>query len=139
MKNIIELVDVYKKVKVSKNDYYLLDNINIGIKRGTITIIKGESGAGKTTLLNVITALDKKTSGDIYYNGFLVKKKIYEFGIVFQELNLFPNLNIYQNIKIGNLKKTKKDVLKMMEELDLYKYRKNSIYELPEESVKKLQ
>ena len=130
MGNIIELVDVYKKVKVNKNDYYLLENINIGIKRGTITIIKGESGSGKTTLLNVITGLDKKTSGDIYFNGFLVRKKRYEFGIVFQELNLFPNLNIYQNIKIGNLKKPKKDVLKMMEELDLYKYRKNDIYEL---------
>lgn len=130
MQNIIELVDVYKKLKLKKSNYYLLENINLGIKKGSFTIVVGEVGSGKTTLLNVITGLDSKTSGDIYFNGFLVKKKRYEFGIVFQDLNLFPNLNIYQNIKIGNLKKSKKKVLEIMKELDLYKYRNNSIYEL---------
>jgi len=130
MQNIIELVDVYKKIKLKKTDYYLLENINLGIKKGSFTIVVGEVGSGKTTLLNVITGLDSKTSGDIYFNGFLVKKKRYEFGIVFQDLNLFPNLNIYQNIKIGNLKKSKKQVLEIMKELDLYKYKNNSIYEL---------
>jgi len=130
MQNIIELVDVYKKIKLKKTDYYLLENINLGIKKGSFTIVVGEVGSGKTTLLNVITGLDSKTSGDIYFNGFLVKKKRYEFGMVFQDLNLFPNLNIYQNIKIGNLKKSKKQVLEIMKELDLYKYKNNSIYEL---------
>ena len=130
MQNIIELVDVYKKIKLKKSNYYLLENINLGIKRGSFTIVVGEVGSGKTTLLNVITGLDYKTSGDIYFNGFLVKKKRYEFGIVFQDLNLFPNLNIYQNIKIGNLKKSKKEVLEIMKELDVYKYKNNSIYEL---------
>ena len=130
MQNIIELVDVYKKIKLKKSNYYLLENINLGIKKGFFTIVVGKVGSGKTTLLNVITGLDSKTSGDIYFNGFLVKKKIYEFGIVFQDLNLFPNLNIYQNIKIGNLKKSKKKVLEIMKELDLYKYKNNSIYEL---------
>lgn len=130
MQNIIELVDVYKKIKLKKINYYLLENINLGIKKGSFTIVVGEVGSGKTTLLNVITGLDSKTSGDIYFNGFLVKKKRYEFGMVFQDLNLFPNLNIYQNIKIGNLKKSKKEVLEIMKELDLYKYKNNSIYEL---------
>ena len=123
MQNIIELVDVYKKIKLKKADYYLLENINLGVKKGAFTIVVGEVGSGKTTLLNVITGLDSKTSGDIYFNGFLVKKKRYEFGIVFQDLNLFQNLNIYQNIKIGNLKKSKKQVLEIMKELDLYKYK----------------
>lgn len=130
MINAIDIVSVYKKVKNNKREYYILDNINLNIKKGKMTLIVGESGSGKTTLLNIITNLDKDYIGEVFYNGFLSTKTKCNFGVVFQSLNLFPNLNVYQNIKIGNRKKSKKEVFEIMDYLDLKKYQKSFIYEL---------
>ncbi len=138
MENIIELVNIYKKYKLNNNIYYLLDNINLSIKKSSITIIEGESGSGKTTLLNVISNIDNISSGDIYYNGFKLRKNKKYFGIVFQDLNLFPNLNVYENIKIGNLKSSKKEIIKIMEELDLLKYKDKNIFELSGGEMQKI-
>lgn len=138
MENIIELVNVYKKYKLNNNTYYLLDNINLCIKKSSITIIEGPSGSGKTTLLNVMSNIDNISNGDIYYNGFKLKKNKKYFGIVFQDLNLFPNLNVYENIKIGNLKSSKKEIINIMEELDLLKYKDKNIFELSGGEMQKI-
>lgn len=138
MENIIELVNVYKKYKLNNNIYYLLDNINLCIKKSSITIIEGPSGSGKTTLLNVMSNIDNISSGDIYYNGFKLKKNKKYFGIVFQNLNLFPNLNVYENIKIVNLKSSKKEIINIMEELDLLKYKDKNIFELSGGEMQKI-
>ena len=116
----------------------MLDNINLCIKKSSITIIEGSSGSGKTTLLNVMSNIDNISSGDIYYNGFKLKKNKKYFGIVFQNLNLFPNLNVYENIKIGNLKSSKKEIINIMEELDLLKYTEKNIFELSRGEMQKI-
>lgn len=61
--------------------------------------IVGPSGAGKTTLLRIIAGLETKDSGEILIDG-----KPYDpgnVGVVFQDFNLFPNLNVLQNITLA--------------------------------------
>lgn len=119
--SILFLLDnVYKRYQQNNNYYYILDNINLEIKKGLITLVKGSIGSGKTTILNILSLLDNDYMGDVYYNGVNVlyyKKKerdkirLSDMGIVFQEHNLLPNLNIYQNIKLGNKNHKKKEDL----------------------------
>lgn len=62
-----------------KTTFCALNNINITIPKGKLTILRGKSGSGKTTLMNLLGALDKPTAGEIYLNDlnsphFLRKK-----------------------------------------------------------------
>jgi polar amino acid transport system ATP-binding protein len=78
----------------------VLKAINLDIKKGEIVSIIGPSGSGKSTLLKVIASLESIDSGIIETNGSL--------GMVFQNYNLFKNMNAIENITIG-LKDVKKN------------------------------
>ena len=81
-----------------------LDNVNLVVERSKITTLLGPSGCGKTTLLKVIAGLEKPSSGKVYFDGIDVtglppeKRNI---GFVFQDLALFPHLDVYGNIAFG--------------------------------------
>ena len=69
-KNIIlNLQDVTKKYKYGDQEVIALDKVNLEIKESEIIVILGASGAGKTTLLNVLSGLDRPTSGKVYIDG----------------------------------------------------------------------
>ncbi len=79
-----------------------------------VTII-GSSGSGKSTLLRCVNLLEKPTSGEILYNGKNILDEdtnIYEYrthlGMVFQQFNLFNNLNVLENCTVGPIKVLKK-------------------------------
>ncbi|MGN9009328.1 amino acid ABC transporter ATP-binding protein [Lactobacillus amylovorus] len=77
----------------------ILKDISFTLKDGEIMTIVGPSGAGKTTLLRIIAGLETKDSGEILIDG-----KPYDpgnVGVVFQDFNLFPNLNVLQNITLA--------------------------------------
>lgn len=81
------------------NNRPILKDISFTLKDGEIMTIVGPSGAGKTTLLRIIAGLEAKDSGEILIDG-----KPYDpgnVGVVFQDFNLFPNLNVLQNITLA--------------------------------------
>ena len=81
------------------NNRPILKDISFTLKDGEIMTIVGPSGAGKPTLLRIIAGLETKDSGEILIDG-----KPYDpgnVGVVFQDFNLFPNLNVLQNITLA--------------------------------------
>lgn len=97
-----------KNLSKEFNGHPILRDIFFTLKDGEIMTIVGPSGAGKTTLLRIIAGLETKDSGEILIDG-----KPYDsgkVGVVFQDYNLFPNLNVLQNITLAPtlvLKKSK--------------------------------
>lgn len=84
-----------------------LDNVNINVERGELIGVVGKSGSGKSTLLNMLGALDRPTSGSIEIGGQDISKMSDEqltgmrrskIGFIFQNYNLIPVLNVYENI-----------------------------------------
>ena len=84
-----------------------LDGVNLKVERGEFVEVVGTSGSGKTTLLNLIGALDVPTSGEIFVDQRNLQKLSEEeltvfrrrkIGFVFQQYNLIPMLNVWENI-----------------------------------------
>ena len=108
---IIEIKHLTKKF----GDHEVLKDINFSVKKGDITSIIGASGSGKSTLLRCINLLESPSGGEILYNGnnILETKDIPNYrtkvGMVFQNFNLFENMNVLQNCMIGLQKVLKID------------------------------
>lgn len=86
-----------------------LDNVDLDIHSGEFVAIIGTSGSGKSTLLHLLGGLDTPTSGDVVINNIPVyelkdtKRTVFrrrEIGFVFQNFNLIPVLNVYENITL---------------------------------------
>lgn len=111
---MLEVKNLYKKF----NNRPILKDISFTLKDGEIMTIVGPSGAGKTTLLRIIAGLETKDSGEI-----LIDSQAYDsgkVGVVFQDYNLFPNLNVLQNITLAPtmvLKESKEEANKKAYEL----------------------
>ena len=99
-----------------KNEIFLLNKLNINIKKGDLLIIQGESGCGKTTLLNIISGLIDPSSGEIQLNEVIINSDNYSvpsekrnIGYIFQDYALFPHLTAKDNAiyALDNLKGSK--------------------------------
>ncbi len=81
-----------------------LKNVDFNIYKGKINVLIGENGAGKSTLMKIIAGIEQMTEGTLTLDGNEIKingikdAESHGIGIIHQELNLFPNLNVYQNI-----------------------------------------
>ena len=134
---LIQIVGVSKIYKVEENDHYALKNFSYGFpSQGLIGVI-GKSGSGKSTLLNMISLLDKPTSGDVYFNNSNVnkwpnkKKALFhnkDMGMIFQHYNLIENESVIYNIMLpfliagGSEKEGKKKAIALLESIN---YRKD--------------
>ncbi len=124
-KEILKLENVSYRYSDAGKDEYVLKDLSYTFKSGTIYAIKGKSGSGKTTLLSLISGLEKKYLGDIYYDNKDLKKmdldkyRSQEIGIVFQSYNLLPHLTTTENITLSmDINKSKeKDKRKKVLEL----------------------
>lgn len=91
-----------------------LDNVDFDLLTGKVNVLIGENGAGKSTLMKIIAGIEYPSEGKLYMNNEEVYFKNTSdarargIGIIHQELNLFPNLPIYQNIFMA--KENKKGV-----------------------------
>ena len=104
----------------------ILDGLNFEIQEGEFFVLVGPSGSGKTTTLKLINRLIEQTDGDIYFNNkrlkdYNLRELRLETGYVLQQIALFPNLTVAENISlIPEMKKIDKKVIKEQTE-DLLK------------------
>src|SRR5688572_8121441 len=97
---MLELRNVSKSFD-SKN---VLKNISFKVKRGETVCLLGASGSGKSTILKMIAGLDSPDNGTILFNKIDLASTpphLRDFSLVFQDFNLFPHLNVFDNIAFG--------------------------------------
>lgn len=105
-KVILQLININKSFATVK----VLKDIDLELKKGQILGLVGENGAGKSTLMNILGGIYPMTSGEMYLNGVRYSpsnpKDATNSGIAFihQELNLFTNLTVAENIFIDEIK-----------------------------------
>lgn len=135
MEHILEVKNVAKHFE----DFTAVHEINFFVEKGGFFSILGPSGCGKTTLLRMIAGFEKETSGDIIINGQSmhgIPPERRPVNIVFQNLALFPMMNVEQNVAFGlqRLKLPKdevsKKVTKMLGRVGLAGYEKKKVTEL---------
>ena len=109
MENILTIENISKYYGNKSNLTKAISNISMNVDKGEFIAIMGASGSGKTTLLNVISTIDKVTSGHIYIEGQDITKlkgndlnrfRREELGFIFQDFNLLDTLTAYENIAL---------------------------------------
>ena len=107
--NILKTSNLKKYYGNGENLVKAIDNANIDIKEGEFVAIVGKSGSGKSTLLHMMGGLDNPTEGKVYINDkdifSLKEEKLAIFrrrniGFIFQNFNLIPSLNVWENITL---------------------------------------
>ena len=107
MQPILEVKELKKYYGKGENLVKAVDYTNLTIQRGKFTAIVGRSGSGKSTLLHLMGGLDRPDSGKVYLDGTdlygLKEEKLAVFrrrkiGFIFQDYNLIPALNVWENI-----------------------------------------
>ncbi len=103
-----------KNLHKSFGDLKVLKGVNAHIKKGEVVVVIGPSGSGKSTFLRCLNLLEQPTSGEIIFEGQEITSKKNDIniqrqkmGMVFQQFNLFPNLNILDNITLAPVKLNK--------------------------------
>ena len=105
--NIIKIKDIEKTYQVGDSQVQVLKNLDFAVEAGEFVAITGPSGNGKSTLLNMITGIDRPTSGSVLVNGCPVHEmsenqlatwRGENVGIIFQFFQLLPSLSLMQNI-----------------------------------------
>ena len=96
-------------------DLKVLENINVYIHKGDVVFVVGPSGSGKSTFLRCLNRLEESTAGHIYVEGTdITDPKVdidrhrQKMGMVFQQFNLFPHMDIMKNMTLAPVKLQKK-------------------------------
>jgi putative ABC transport system ATP-binding protein len=107
------LYDVRAVSKVFRKgslDVRAVDNVELTVDAGEFVALEGPSGSGKTTLLQLLGALDRPTSGQVFFEGRdlvqlpdheLAELRLRAFGFVFQQFNLIPTLTALENVEVA--------------------------------------
>ena len=97
-----------KNLKKAFGDNLVLRDVDLEVKQGEVVVVVGSSGGGKSTFLRCLNLLEEPTSGEILIDGVdITAKKVnlnklrQDIGMMFQQFNLFPNLTVLENIKLG--------------------------------------
>lgn len=107
--HIIDLIDVIKSYQTEAGEFTVLKNIALSVGPGEFVGVIGKSGSGKSTLINMITGIDRPTSGQVNVNhtpihtlneGQVAQWRGRNIGIVFQFFQLLPTLTVLENIII---------------------------------------
>ncbi len=111
MNNFLELKKIFKTFK-TENTVKVLKNLSQKFDKGKSYSIMGPSGSGKSTLLNLISLIDRPSSGSIHFDKIPVnfneseKNDVYrskKIGIVYQQNNLLPDFTALENIYLASL------------------------------------
>lgn len=104
-----------------------LDQVSFDVYKGKVNVLIGENGAGKSTLMKIIAGIEQPTQGVMYMGDSLLQIKNtadaakHGIGIIHQELSLFPNLNIYQNVFMAKEKRRGRFALDNQSHMELTK------------------
>lgn len=123
---ILELQDVSKTYVQGDSSKEVLSKINLKINDRTSNLILAHSGSGKSTLINLISLLSPPTGGEIRINdtytsalseeeSSLLRRQ--DIGIIRQRDNLFPFLNIEENVKVPQISRDKKEAEHLLREM----------------------
>ncbi len=145
MENILKVEKIEKYYGSRSSLTKAIDNMSFEIEKGEFVAIMGASGSGKTTLLNVISPIDRVTSGHIYVAGIDITKlkgndlnkfRREELGFIFQDFNLLDTLTAYENIALAlsiqnvSAKEIDIKIKKVAEELDIKDVLKKYPYQM---------
>lgn len=106
---MIEFKNVYKIYPMGDSEVRAIDGISFKIEKGEFVAIVGQSGSGKSTCMNIIGALDLPTDGEYlltdlnitrYNEDQLAQIRNRTLGFIFQQYNLIPKLNVYENVEL---------------------------------------
>lgn len=104
---VLQTIDLKKYYGTEQNIVRALDGVSFSVDEGEFVAVVGTSGSGKSTLLHMLGGLDTPTSGTVLVQGEELEKKNDEqltvfrrrnIGFIFQNYNLVPILNVYENI-----------------------------------------
>ena len=107
METILKTVDLVKYYGDGENEVRAIDHTSIEVENGEFVAIVGRSGSGKSTLLHMLGGLDRPDSGEVIIGGknlFSLKDEQLavfrrrKIGFIFQDFNLIPALNVWENI-----------------------------------------
>lgn len=108
---------VLENVSKQFNDYIAIKDVNLTFDKRETVVILGSSGSGKSTLIRCINNLENPTSGSVLIDGTKLTRRnrsklCFKIGMVFQQFNLFPHMNVVENLIYGpcNVLGMKKDV-----------------------------
>jgi putative ABC transport system ATP-binding protein len=137
------LIDLRRVVKVYNGlagTVTALNSINLHIFQGEFLVVTGKSGSGKTTLVNVMTGLDRATSGEIWIASTplhrfgpekAAKLRGKTMGVVFQSFELLPTLTVLQNVMLPmdfaqrySLREQRRRALYLLEQVDIVEHAK---------------
>lgn len=112
MSTVVEI----KGLKKTFGTNEVLKDINLTVNQGEVVCIIGSSGSGKSTLLRCVNLLETPTGGEILYHGKNILSEdvnVAEYrakmGMVFQQFNLFNNMNVLKNCMVGQIKVLKRN------------------------------
>jgi putative ABC transport system ATP-binding protein len=131
----IELQGVVKEYQGLAGEVVALKGIDLQVRAGEFLVVTGKSGAGKTTLVNMITGLDRSTSGQVWVAGTPVHKLGTEkaagwrgetLGVVFQTFELLPTLTVLQNVTLPmdfagkySIRQRRKRAIHLLEQVEI--------------------
>lgn len=101
----------FQKTKKAFANNVVLEDVDLTINRGEVTVVIGPSGSGKSTMLRCINVLERISGGDLLVDGLsvlgspqMIRQIRLEAGMVFQQFNLFPSMTALQNVMFGPLR-----------------------------------
>jgi putative ABC transport system ATP-binding protein len=132
---LIDLRNVVKTYNSLAGSVTALQGINLQVYPGEFLIVTGKSGSGKTTLVNVVTGLDRSTSGEIWVDGAPLHRFSTEkaarlrgktMGVVFQSFELLPTLTVLQNVMLPmdfarrySMREGRQRAMRLLEQVDI--------------------
>jgi putative ABC transport system ATP-binding protein len=106
---LIDLHEVFKSYETGAGEVPVLKDVNLQVRGGEFIGLVGPSGSGKSTLINMITGIDRPTSGDVWVAGQrlndLSENQLARFrgkhvGVIFQFFQLLPTLTVVENVML---------------------------------------
>jgi len=132
---LIDLRNVVKTYNILAGSVTALHGINLQVYSGEFLVITGKSGSGKTTLVNIVTGLDRSTSGEIWVDGAPLHRFSTEraarlrgktMGVVFQSFELLPTLTVLQNVMLPmdfarrySLREQRQRAMRLLEQVEI--------------------
>jgi putative ABC transport system ATP-binding protein len=132
---VVQIKDVVKTFPIGSGEVTVLKGLTFDVKPGEFVSIVGPSGNGKSTLLNMITGIDRPTSGEVIVTGREVHKmsenqlaawRGQHVGIIFQFFQMLPALTLLQNVMLPmdfarkySARERKERALQLLESVDL--------------------